>query len=130
MCIRDRIRADEDRVRELDLEISGRRNAMMNAMNDKASIGARNQRFETLLEQNQVRKSELSKQLLQIRSEEEVQNDVIGRLEAQIRENREMEEACRKKEEEMCIRDRCQIFKEQKIGEKLTELFEKKPEEA
>ena len=99
--IREQIRADEDRVRELDLEISGRRNAMMNAMNDKASIGARNQRFETLLEQNQVRKSELSKQLLQIRSEEEVQNDVIGRLEAQIRENREMEEACRKKEEEL-----------------------------
>ncbi|MCD2492682.1 chromosome segregation protein SMC [Lacrimispora sp. NSJ-141] len=98
--LREKIEEDEDRIHALEFEISTKKNDILGTLNDKASLGAKNQRFVTLLEQNQVRKSELSQRLLRVKSEEEAQKQVIDRIKVQIKvTNEEIDGLSRENEE-------------------------------
>ena len=109
--LQEKLAEDEEQIRALDFELESKKNSVLNAMNDKASLGARNQRFETLLEQNQVRKSELQNRLLRIKSEEEAQAQIVLQIEQEIKAKKEelaflskayaeTTEACKKAEED------------------------------
>ena len=47
----------------------------MEALNAKAGVSARQQRYEAMLEQVNVRRSEVSQKLLKIKSDESVQEE-------------------------------------------------------
>jgi len=62
------VSADEE-IMVLDQKIQDLKNAVIDAINERGEIAARGQRFETLLEQIQVRTSESTQRLLKLQSE-------------------------------------------------------------
>ncbi|MCI9485724.1 MAG: chromosome segregation protein SMC [Lachnospiraceae bacterium] len=83
--LKKEIKEDEEQLHALELEMESRRGSILNSMNDKASLGAREERFETLKEQNTQRKKELEARLLKVRSEEEARHQEEARIEGEIR---------------------------------------------
>ncbi len=83
--LREELKGDEERIRELDGEIERRRGSILNAMSDKASLGAREERFETLKEQNGRQRKELEARLLKVKSEEEARRQEEVQIEGEIR---------------------------------------------
>ena len=79
----------------LDQKIQDLKNAVIDIINERAEVTAKGQRFEAVLEQVQVRASELNQKLFKIRAEEEaLKTDVeAGEREMQAldREQTEME---------------------------------------
>ena len=56
-------------VDELEQSIEEEKSALIEALNDKSKLSVKKQRFDTMLEQIQIRKSELNQRLLTIQSE-------------------------------------------------------------
>jgi len=63
--------ADEN-IMLLDQKIEDAKNAVIAAINERAEVSAKGQRFEALLEQIQVRRSEVTQKLLKIKSDASV----------------------------------------------------------
>ncbi len=61
----------------MEQKIEDARNRMMSGMNESASIHAQDQRFEALLEQVQLRRSEVCQKLLKFKSDESVQDEQL-----------------------------------------------------
>ena len=59
--------------------MKGQRQSIIQALNERASLTARQQRYETMLEQVNLRRSEVSQKLLRFKSDESVQDELIGR---------------------------------------------------
>ena len=89
-ALQRQIEEEENRIRALEADIEDKKNGILNTIQDKASLEAREQRFETLMEQNQVRRSELNQRIFQIKSDEEAQNSLMARLTEQIREKEKL----------------------------------------
>lgn len=68
----------------LEKEIENNKALIIELLNEKSLIKTKGQRYETLLEQIQIRKSELSRKLLQSKSNENIQNDIIGEFEKEL----------------------------------------------
>ena len=83
------VKEQEEKIRLIEADAAARRSGILEALKDKASLGARGQRLETLKEQNQVRKSELSQRLLKVKSEEELQELSVSRFKEQLLEKKE-----------------------------------------
>ena len=98
--LKEKILQDEERIHQLEAEIESRRNSILSAMNDKASLGAKEERFETLKEQNQQRKKELEARMLRIKSEEEARHQEVAQIEAKLREKETALECLKKACEE------------------------------
>lgn len=60
---------------EMEAWLDRAKNALMEALNAKAGVSARQQRYEAMLEQVNVRRSEVSQKLLKIKSDESVQEE-------------------------------------------------------
>ncbi|MGN0986764.1 MAG: chromosome segregation SMC family protein, partial [Otoolea sp.] len=58
--------------------------AIIAALNEKAGLAARRQRYETMLEQVDVRRAELSQKLLKSKSEESVQEEQLKETQQQL----------------------------------------------
>lgn len=61
----------------MEQQIEDARTRVMNGMNESASIHAQDQRFEAMLEQVQVRRSEVCQKLLKFKSDESVQDEQL-----------------------------------------------------
>lgn len=61
----------------MEQKIEDARSRMLNGMNESASIHARQQRFEAMLEQVQVRRSEVCQKLLKFKSDESAQDEQL-----------------------------------------------------
>ncbi len=85
-ALKEEIAGDEERLHGLEFEIESRRGSILNSMNDRASLGAREERFETLREQNTQRKKELEARMLKVKSEEEARHQEEAQIEGEIRE--------------------------------------------
>lgn len=83
----------DEKLMLMEQQIEDARTRMMNGMNETASIHAQDQRYEAMLEQVQVRRSEVCQKLLKFKSDESVQDEQLdaerrklaeaaGRLEA------------------------------------------------
>lgn len=70
-------------VDELEQSIEEEKSALIEALNDKSKLSVKKQRFDTMLEQIQVRRSEVIQKILRVRTDEE-------NWEAQIKEQEEL----------------------------------------
>ncbi len=59
---------------------------IIRALNEKAGLAARQQRYETMLEQVDVRRAEVTQKLLKFKSDESVQDEALKEEEAKLRE--------------------------------------------
>ncbi|MCI8275950.1 MAG: chromosome segregation protein SMC [Lachnospiraceae bacterium] len=85
-ALKQELAKDEEHLHQLESETNRRRGNILSSMNDKASLGAREERFETLREQNTQRKKELEARLLKVKSEEEARHQEEAQIEEEIRE--------------------------------------------
>ena len=59
---------------------------IIRALNEKAGLAARQQRYETMLEQVDVRRAEVTQKLLKFKSDESVQDEALKEEEAKLKE--------------------------------------------
>lgn len=64
-------------------EIEKGKNEIISLLNQRASTKARMQRYDTMLEQIQIRKAQLSQRILRLKSEESEQEDTLSELRGQ-----------------------------------------------
>ena len=71
------LRRTEESIMVLDQRIEENKAAIITNLNEKASLAARKQRYATMLEQAQVRRSEVAQRLLKFKSDESVQDEQL-----------------------------------------------------
>jgi len=89
------------KITECTTGIEAGQNELIDLLNNNASIKARQQRFDTMLEQIHIRKAELSKRLLDRKTEEADLNAVLEGYEAELNKVNEQLTASRAKETEL-----------------------------
>ena len=102
----------EASISHLNREIEGDKNEIIRILNQRASTKGKIQRYDTMMEQNQIRRAEVSQKLLRLRSEENEQEDslkelqekyetVSERIEELTEESRTYEDAVEKLRQEL-----------------------------
>ena len=102
----------EASISHLNREIEGDKNEIIRILNQRASTKGKIQRYDTMMEQNQIRRAEVSQKLLRLRSEENEQEDslkelqekyetVSDRIEELTEESRTYEDAVEKLRQEL-----------------------------
>ncbi|MDY3230907.1 MAG: chromosome segregation protein SMC [Clostridiaceae bacterium] len=86
--------AQDELIKRLDLDIETAKGGIIQALNERASLTAKQQRYETMLEQVNVRRSEVSQKLLKFKSDESVQEELIDREQSALSEIRKSLESC------------------------------------
>ena len=71
----ENLRQEDESIMLLDDRIETAKGSIITTLNEKAELGAREQRFEAMLEQAQVRRSEVCQKILKIKSDESVQEE-------------------------------------------------------
>ncbi len=79
---RKRLEELQRRIEELNAGIEEKKNAIMNELNQRAAIKSRLGRFDTMMEQINIRKAELNSRLLRAKSDEAAREETIKSLEA------------------------------------------------
>lgn len=74
---KERLQRDDEQIMLLDQRIETGKSSIINGLNEKASLAAREQRYEAMLEQVQVRHSEVCQRLLRHKSDESVQEELL-----------------------------------------------------
>ena len=69
------LRQEDESIMLLDDRIETAKGSIITTLNEKAELGVREQRFQTMLEQAQVRRSEVCQKLLKVKSDESVQEE-------------------------------------------------------
>ncbi len=72
----------QDTIAEYNTKIEAGKNTIIGALNERAAIRSRMGRFDTMLEQVEIRKTELNAKLLRARSDEAEQKETIRELKA------------------------------------------------
>ncbi len=99
-------------IQSIEQRIEEGKSQIIDTLNERASVTARRQRYETMLEQVNVRRSEISQKLLKIKSDESVQEEQLKkeqekslalkkRLEAILKEQGEQEKGIEQAEAEI-----------------------------
>ena len=86
------LRQDDEKIMLLEQKIEEAKGSIIAGLNEKASLTAKEQRYEAMLEQVQVRRSEVCQKLLKFKSDESVQQEQI------TQEQKKLEEADRRVE--------------------------------
>lgn len=101
------LRQEDEAIMLLDQKIEGGKSQIILTMNEKASLTARQQRYEAMLEQVQVHRSEVVQKLLKSKSDESVQEEQrkaelkkLSQVEEDIRNLETAQETCQEKIEE------------------------------
>ena len=105
----------QEKIAEYNTEIEAGKNSMIGALNERAAIRSRMGRYDTMLEQISLRRTELQAKLLQAKTDEEEQKETISRL-------REEFEAIGRVIQELNER---QAAEEKRIGQIKPELTQK-----
>ena len=83
----------QSRIEELNNNIESGKNTIIEALNNRATIKSKMGRYDTMLEQIQIRKAELNSRLLRAKSDEAAQSETIKNLEGEFeRVNEEIRE--------------------------------------
>ncbi|MFT4105923.1 MAG: chromosome segregation protein SMC [Lacrimispora sp.] len=90
------LNAEDEKIRLLEQQIEEGKGGIIGILNEKASFSARQQRYETMLEQVNVRRSEVCQKLLKYKSDESEQDERLADLE---REAGEIESAISSRDE-------------------------------
>ncbi len=101
------LRQEDEAIMLLDQKIEGGKSQIILTMNEKASLTARQQRYEAMLEQVQVHRSEVVQKLLKSKSDESVQEEQrkaelkkLSQVEEDIGNLETAQETCQEKIEE------------------------------
>lgn len=87
------LRHDDEKLMLLDQKIEQAKNSMIAGLNEKAALTARGQRYEAMLEQVQVRRSEVLQKLLKFKSDESAQDEQLKMEQQKLDEtSRELED--------------------------------------
>ncbi len=78
------LEAVQGRIEDLNNQIESGKNTIIDALNNRATIKSKMGRFDTMLEQIQIRKAELNSRLLRVKSDEAVQAETIKNLEEEF----------------------------------------------
>lgn len=70
----------------LEREIEKGKNAIISVLNQRASTKGKLQRYDTMLEQLQIRRAEISQKILLLKSQESKQTDVLGEQQQKLQE--------------------------------------------
>lgn len=70
----------QDIIAKYTQEMEDAKNDIIELLNEKASIASKMERYDTMLEQIQLRKSELNQKLIQYKSDQDAQTEVIVEL--------------------------------------------------
>lgn len=81
---RERLEQVQSEMERLNNGIEQAKNAIMQALNDRATTKSRLERFDTMLEQAQIRKAELTSRLVRVKSDEAEANQLVAELEEQF----------------------------------------------
>lgn len=81
---RQLLEAVQSKIEELNSHIETGKNTIIQTLNDRATIKSKIGRYDTMMEQINIRKAELNSRLLRAKSDEEEQDDIIGNLESQF----------------------------------------------
>ena len=81
-----KLNTEEGQIQSLEEEIESAKSGMIQSLNERASITAKQQRYDTMLEQVNLRRSEVSQKLLKYKSDESVQDEQIEREQAALAE--------------------------------------------
>lgn len=76
----DALASEDERIRTLEHKIEEAKGAIIGSLNEKASLTAKQQRYETMLEQVNVRRSEVLQKLLKYKSDESEQDELLNTL--------------------------------------------------
>lgn len=74
----ERLRGIDESIMLLDQKMEEAKNSVIAGLNEKASLTAREQRYEAMSEQVQVRRSEVCQRLLKFKSDESVQDEQLA----------------------------------------------------
>lgn len=69
----------EEEIRRLEAEVEFKKKGIIDTLNEKAEVGVRLQRYDTLLEQNTARQVQIHAQLLHVKSEAESWQDTAAK---------------------------------------------------
>ncbi len=73
----ERLRTEDEQIMLLDQRIEAGKGSIIDGLNEKASLAARGQRYEAMLEQVQMRRSEVCQKLLRHKSDESAQEELL-----------------------------------------------------
>jgi len=104
---RERLLQVQKRIEELNNDIESGKNTIIEALNSRATIKSKLGRYDTMTEQINIRKAELTSRLLRIKSDEAKQEAVIGKLQEEFErineEIRSLNEQQESREEELAL---------------------------
>ena len=78
------LKEKESAISETEQKIEAAKAAIIAALNEKAGLAAKRQRYETMLEQVDVRRAEVSQKLLKFKSDESVQEEQLKEEEEKL----------------------------------------------
>lgn len=78
--------SEEEKIRLLEQQIEEGKSSIIDILNEKASLTVKQQRYETMLEQVNVRRSEVCQKLLKFKSDESEQEEQLGALQKEADE--------------------------------------------
>ncbi|MCD7737356.1 MAG: chromosome segregation protein SMC [Lachnospiraceae bacterium] len=70
-------------IASLELEIEQAKSAIISLLNQRATLKAHMQRYDTMAEQAQLRRSQLSQEVLRLKSEEEAQGSIVLEIQSE-----------------------------------------------
>ncbi len=104
---REKLLAVQERIEALNNEIETGKNAIIDALNARATIKSKLGRYDTMTEQINIRKAELTSRLLRIKSDEAQQEATIKKLQAEFEkingEIRALNDSQEEKEEKLAL---------------------------
>lgn len=81
---REKLLGVQNRIEELNNQIEAGKNMIIEALNVRATIRSKLGRYDTMTEQVNIRKAELTSRLLRIKSDEEQQEETIKKLQEEF----------------------------------------------
>ncbi len=97
----------EQQILKLSEESETAKDAIISALNEKANLAAKSQRYETMLEQVDVRRSEVTQKLLRFKSDESVQEEELKKEQQRFSQAKQDLQALETQEEETAVRLTC-----------------------
>lgn len=113
--VKERLDAVQERITELNNNIEAGKNTIIGALNQRATIKSKLGRYDSMMEQINIRRAELNSRLLRAKSDEAQQKETIERLEAEFQTVND----------ELRIMNENQAAIEQRLGEIKGELGDK-----
>lgn len=82
---RELLQAVQSKIEELNTNIESGKNTIIDALNERATIKSQIGRYDTMMEQINIRKAELNARLLRARTDEAAQEETIQKLEEEFK---------------------------------------------